>query len=127
MARLHKNPLRAAGFKVLKSPDVPSVLLELGYVSSKQDLKLLTSGPGAQRVAGATVQAIDTYFATRIAGGGAEGRIDGRSASLSLTIKSATKSAVGAISSVAEGCRAGRACDRCGTRKYEGTAAELRC
>jgi N-acetylmuramoyl-L-alanine amidase len=71
VARLHKNPMRAAGFKVLKSPDVPSVLLELGYVSSKQDLKLLTSGAWRARVAAAAVQAINTYFVTRIAGGGA--------------------------------------------------------
>jgi N-acetylmuramoyl-L-alanine amidase len=73
VARLHKNPLRSAGFKVLKSPDVPSVLLELGYVSSKEDLKLLTSGVWRQRVAGAAVQAVEAYFATRIAGGGAGG------------------------------------------------------
>jgi N-acetylmuramoyl-L-alanine amidase len=73
VARLHKNPLRSAGFKVLKSPDVPSVLLELGYVSSKQDLKLLTSGAWRQRVANAAVQAVEAYFATRIAGGGSGG------------------------------------------------------
>ncbi len=42
-ARLHKHPIKSAGFRVLKAPDVPSVLLELGYVTSRQDLKLLTS------------------------------------------------------------------------------------
>ena len=42
-AKLHKHPLKSAGFKVLKAPDVPSVLIELGYVSNKQDLKLMTS------------------------------------------------------------------------------------
>ena len=41
--RLHKNPLKSAGFMVLKAPDVPSVLVELGYVSNRYDLKLLTS------------------------------------------------------------------------------------
>ncbi|KIZ40149.1 N-acetylmuramoyl-L-alanine amidase, partial [Rhodopseudomonas palustris] len=41
--RLHKHPLKSAGFKVLKAPDVPSVLLELGYVSNKGDLKHLIS------------------------------------------------------------------------------------
>ena len=39
VARMHKNPLKSAGFKVLKAPDVPSVLIELGYVSSKDDLE----------------------------------------------------------------------------------------
>ena len=33
-ARMHKNPMKSAGFKVLKAPDVPSVLIELGYMSN---------------------------------------------------------------------------------------------
>ena len=37
-ARMHKHPLKSAGFKVLTAPDVPSVLIELGYLSTKQDL-----------------------------------------------------------------------------------------
>jgi N-acetylmuramoyl-L-alanine amidase len=69
-ARLHKNPLRSAGFKVLKAPDVPSVLLELGYVSNRSDLKQLTSDSWRQRTGDAIVQAIGSYFATRIAGSG---------------------------------------------------------
>ena len=43
VARMHKHPLKSAGFKVLKAPDVPSVLVELGYVSNQDDLKQLTS------------------------------------------------------------------------------------
>ncbi len=70
VARLHKHPLKSAGFKVLKSPDVPSVLIELGYVSSKQDLKALTSDTWRARTAGAIVQAIDTFFSTRLANTG---------------------------------------------------------
>ena len=42
-ARMHKHPLKSAGFKVLKAPDVPSVLIELGYVSNKGDLQQLVS------------------------------------------------------------------------------------
>ena len=68
VARLHKHPLKSAGFKVLKAPDVPSVLIELGYVSSKQDLKMLVSGAWRARTAGSIVQAIDTFFSTRLAG-----------------------------------------------------------
>jgi len=68
VARLHKHPLRSAGFKVLKAPDVPSVLIELGYVSNQQDLKQLTSGTWRTRTAVSIVQAIDTFFNTRLAG-----------------------------------------------------------
>ena len=66
--RLHKRPLKAAGFRVLKAPDVPSVLLELGYVSNRQDLNQLTSEAWRSQAADAIVQAIHTFFATRIAG-----------------------------------------------------------
>ena len=69
-ARLHKHPLKSAGFKVLKAPDVPSVLVELGYVSNKDDLKLLTSEAWRARTARAMAQAIDTFFATRLATAG---------------------------------------------------------
>jgi N-acetylmuramoyl-L-alanine amidase len=69
-AKLHKNPLRSAGFKVLKAPDVPSVLLELGYVSNRNDLKQLTSDTWRHRTGDAIVQAIGTYFTTRVAGAG---------------------------------------------------------
>ena len=67
-ARMHKYPLKSAGFKVLKAPDVPSVLIELGYVSSADDLKQLTSQAWQGRTAGAIVQAVDTFFSTRLAG-----------------------------------------------------------
>lgn len=39
---MHKHPLQSAGFSVLKAPDIPSVLIELGFMSSKRDLKNLT-------------------------------------------------------------------------------------
>lgn len=71
-ARLHKIPLKSAGFKVLKAPDVPSVLLELGYVSNRSDLKQLTSDSWRQKTGDAIVQAIATHFNTRVAGGGSQ-------------------------------------------------------
>jgi N-acetylmuramoyl-L-alanine amidase len=67
-AKLHKHPLKSAGFKVLKAPDVPSVLIELGYVSNKQDLKLMTSDTWRARTSDALAQAVNTYFSTRLAG-----------------------------------------------------------
>lgn len=70
-ARLHKNPMKAAGFKVLTAPDVPSVLVELGYMSTKDDLKLLTSVAWQAKTATALSQAIDTFFAPRLARGSA--------------------------------------------------------
>jgi N-acetylmuramoyl-L-alanine amidase len=39
--RMHRNPRQSGGFSVLKSPDIPSVLLEVGFLSSSRDLKLL--------------------------------------------------------------------------------------
>jgi N-acetylmuramoyl-L-alanine amidase len=67
-ARLHKHPLKSAGFRVLKAPDVPSVLIELGYVSSSDDLKMLISESWRSRTADSIMHAVHTYFATRIAG-----------------------------------------------------------
>lgn len=40
--KMHRHPEQSAGFSVLKSPDIPSVLLELGFLSSAQDLTNLT-------------------------------------------------------------------------------------
>ncbi len=70
-ARLHKHPLKSAGFKVLTAPDVPSVLIELGYMSTKDDLKLLTNGAWQAKTATAVAQAVDQFFAPRLARGSA--------------------------------------------------------
>jgi len=59
---LNKNPSRSAGFVVLKAFDVPSVLLELGYLSSDKDLIRLTSQEWRERAAQKTADAIDAYF-----------------------------------------------------------------
>ena len=40
--RMHSRPLQTGGFSVLKSPDIPSVLIELGFLSSPRDLERLT-------------------------------------------------------------------------------------
>lgn len=65
-ARMHKNPLKSAGFKVLKAPDVPSVLIELGYVSNKGDLKHLVSENWRTKTVGAVAQAVDGFFGKRM-------------------------------------------------------------
>ena len=69
-ARMHKHPLKSAGFKVLKAPDVPSVLVELGYVSNKGDLEHLVSENWRTRTVGSMAQAIDAFFAKRVAKAG---------------------------------------------------------
>ena len=69
--RMHKHPLKSAGFKVLKAPDVPSVLVELGYVSNKGDLEHLVSENWRNRTAGAMALAIDAFLAKRLATAGA--------------------------------------------------------
>ena len=68
-AKLHRDPLKAAGFKVLTAPDVPSVLVELGYMSTKDDLKLLTSPVWRAHTADALAKAVDGFFSARLAGG----------------------------------------------------------
>jgi N-acetylmuramoyl-L-alanine amidase len=73
-ARLHKRPQRSAGFRVLKAADVPSVLIELGYVSNARDLKQLVSESWRSRTGDAIVHAVHTYFTTRLAGGGSGAR-----------------------------------------------------
>jgi N-acetylmuramoyl-L-alanine amidase len=69
-ARMHKHPLKSAGFRVLKAPDVPSVLIELGYVSNKGDLEHLVSENWRNKTVGSMAQAIDAFFAKRLATAG---------------------------------------------------------
>ena len=66
--KLHLHPLKSAGFIVLKAPDVPSVLVELGYMSTKDDLVHLMSPAWRSRTADSLVQAVGTFFAPRVAG-----------------------------------------------------------
>lgn len=59
------NSHRFAGFAVLKSPDVPSVLIEMGYLSNKDEERLLRQASYREKLARATVRAIRGYFAER--------------------------------------------------------------
>lgn len=69
--RMHKHPLKSAGFRVLKAPDVPSVLVEIGYVSNKGDLQHLVSEGWRSRAVGSMAQAIDAFLTKRMATAGA--------------------------------------------------------
>ena len=62
-AKLNHNPERSAGFVVLKAPEFPSVLVELGYLSNPQDVQSLASPEWRGKAAAAMVKAIDAFFA----------------------------------------------------------------
>jgi len=70
VTRMHKNSLKSAGFRVLKAPDIPSVLIELGYVSNRQDIKSLTSPDWREHTADSIAQAVDRFFTTKLARSG---------------------------------------------------------
>ncbi|MBM3488751.1 MAG: N-acetylmuramoyl-L-alanine amidase, partial [Alphaproteobacteria bacterium] len=53
---------RSAGFAVLKAPDVPAVLFEMGYLSNAEDEAILSSVAGRDGILGAVVRAIDRFF-----------------------------------------------------------------
>jgi N-acetylmuramoyl-L-alanine amidase len=60
--QMRDNSHRFAGFRVLKAPDVPSVLVEMGYLSNPQDTRYLNSDDGRRAIASAIAAAVDTYF-----------------------------------------------------------------
>lgn len=60
--RVLTRPHRYAGFAVLKSPDVPSVLFEMGFMSNKGESRLLQTRGYQEKIATALAQSIDSYF-----------------------------------------------------------------
>lgn len=59
---LLRNTHRFAGFAVLKAPDVPSVLVEMGYLSNASDESLFNTKAYRRKLADAIRRAIDGYF-----------------------------------------------------------------
>jgi N-acetylmuramoyl-L-alanine amidase len=57
------TPHRGAGFAVLKAPDIPAVLVELGYLTNANDESLMATGRWRAGVAKALTEAIDKHFA----------------------------------------------------------------
>jgi len=70
----HQDSMRSAGFVVLKAPDIPSVLVELGYLSNAEDTKNLLSDAWRDKVADGMVTAVQAFFATRPAVAQAQAR-----------------------------------------------------
>jgi len=60
--KLLRNTHRFAGFAVLKAPDVPSVLVELGFLSNREDERLLLRREYRQKLATAIARAVNAYF-----------------------------------------------------------------
>ncbi|GMB81436.1 N-acetylmuramoyl-L-alanine amidase [Shinella zoogloeoides] len=67
---LINNPHRHAGFRVLTAPDVPSILLELGFLSNKEDEQLLVDPAWQKKVAGLIAKAVEEYRTAVAANGG---------------------------------------------------------
>jgi len=64
---LKDNPDRTAAFVVIKSAKVPSILVELGYVTNQEDAELLKSEQWREKVSASIVTAIDNYFSHQLA------------------------------------------------------------
>jgi N-acetylmuramoyl-L-alanine amidase len=58
----HKNSVERAGFAVLKSPDIPSLLVETGFISNPKEEKLLRSVAYQKKLAGAIFNGVEDYF-----------------------------------------------------------------
>ncbi len=59
-----ENPHRFAGFAVLKAPDIPSVLIEAGFMSNSGEARMLSQDAYRRQIADAIVSGIDSYFET---------------------------------------------------------------
>jgi N-acetylmuramoyl-L-alanine amidase len=63
-ARLVKRPWRSAGFAVLKAPDVPSVLIELGYVTNRQEERKLKDANYRRALSASIARSVVRYLET---------------------------------------------------------------
>jgi N-acetylmuramoyl-L-alanine amidase len=62
---LNKNPIRSAAFRVLRAPDFPSILIELGYMSSPTDIGLLTSETWVNKAADSLAASILDFLSAQ--------------------------------------------------------------
>ncbi len=63
VGRLHKGSVEQASFAVLKAPDIPSVLVETGFISNPEEEAKLKSDSYQEQLADAIVRGIRSYFA----------------------------------------------------------------
>jgi len=62
VAKLHKNNVEQAGFAVLKSPDIPSILVETGFISNPSESKKLATRSYQKKMARAIHRGIKDWF-----------------------------------------------------------------
>ena len=62
VAKMHKRTVQQAGFAVLKSPDIPSILVETAFISNPREEKNLRSSAYQQKLANAMMAGIRSYF-----------------------------------------------------------------
>ncbi len=60
--RVLENSHRSAGFAVLKAPDIPSILIEMGFMSNPQEAKMLAQSSYREKLAAALLSGVDAYF-----------------------------------------------------------------
>ncbi len=65
VAKVHKSRVQQAGFTVLKNPDIPSVLIEMAFITNPREEKRLRTGKYQQQLADSMVRGLRTYFAHR--------------------------------------------------------------
>ena len=64
VAKLHKRNVEQAGFAVLKSPDIPSILVETGFISNPGEARKLATGSYQKKMARAIHRGIRDWFLT---------------------------------------------------------------
>lgn len=64
IGKTHKNKVQSAGFAVLKSPNIPSILIEIGYISNPQEEKKLSDPKYQAKLTKGIFRGINSYFTT---------------------------------------------------------------
>ncbi len=78
VGRVHKRRVNQAGFAVLKSPDIPSILVETAFISNPYEARKLRSPRHQQRLAASIMRGIRLYFARNPVPGTLRARLDRR-------------------------------------------------
>ena len=67
VARIRRNPVRSAAFRVLRAPEIPALLIELGFITNQQDVRNMRSAAWRRKVAARMAQTIDKVLKNRLA------------------------------------------------------------